>query len=89
MMKKNKSSFFISSDSDTDSTDSEEETEPGDCFDLDDEWKPIPRVPKKDLCDKIRIMNYVLFSIIITLFGYILYTTINDLYKDDYDNVNK
>lgn len=81
MMKKNKSSFFISSDSDTDSTDNEEETEPGDCFDLDDEWKPIPRVPKKDLCDKIRIMNYVLFLVIISLFGYILYTTIHDLYK--------
>ena len=89
MMKKNKSSFFISSDSDTDSSDTEIESEEGDCFDLDDEWKPIPRVPKKELCDKLRIINYFLFLVIITLFGYILYTTIHDLYKEDYDNVNK
>ena len=84
ILKKNKSSFFISSDSDSDST-----TEPGDCFDLDDEWKPIPRVPKNEVWDKTYIANYVFFSIIVILFGYIVYTTIHDLYKDDYDNVNK
>ena len=38
---------------------------------------------KKELCDKLRIMNYLLFLIIITTFGYILYTMIRDLYKED------
>jgi hypothetical protein len=80
MIKKSKSSFFISSESESDS-ESDVEYEEGDCFDLDDEWKPIPRVIKKELCDKTRIKNYILFSIIMTLFGYILYNTIHELYK--------
>ncbi len=80
MTKKNKSCFFYSSESECDS-ESDVEYEEGDCFDLDDEWKPIPKVVKKELFDKTRIANYILFSTIITLFGYILYTTIHELYK--------
>ena len=80
MMKKSKSSFFISTDSEPD-TDSDYEQ--GDCFDLDNEWRPIYRVPKKEICDKIRITHYILFFTIITLFGYILYRTMTDLYTDE------
>jgi len=81
MMKKSKSSFFISTDSEPD-TDSDSDYEQGDCFDLDNEWRPIYRVPKKNICDKIRITHYILFFTIITLFGYILYRTMTDLYTD-------
>jgi len=82
MMRNNKSCFFITSDYKVDSdSDSDSDYEEGDCFDLNDEWKPIPKVVKKKLCDKIRIANYILFSTIITLFGYVLYTTISELYK--------
>ena len=80
IMKKNKSSFYNSSESESECK-SDVEYEEGDCFDLDDEWKPIPKVVKKELFDKTRIANYILFSTIITLFGYILYTTIRELYK--------
>jgi len=80
MMKKNKSSFFISSDSEPDS-EPDSDYDEGDCFDLDDECKPIPRVFTKELFDKTRIKNYILFSGIMTLFGYILYTTIHKVYK--------
>ena len=72
MIKKNKYSFLINIDSDYGE---------GDCFDLDDEWKPIPKVFKKKLCDKTRITNYILFTTLITIFGYVLYTTINEVYK--------
>jgi hypothetical protein len=78
IIKKNKSRFFISSDFEIDAN---LDYEDGDCFDLDDECKPIPKVLKKKIFDKTRIMNYILFSIIITVFGYIIYTTINNLYK--------
>jgi hypothetical protein len=78
IIKKNKSRFFISSDFEMDAN---LDYEDGDCFDLDDEWKPIPKVLKRKFFDKTRIMNYILFSIIISVFGYILYTTINELYK--------
>ena len=88
MLIKNKNSFVIRSDFDSDfdsdsvsETDIEFDYEEGDCFDLDDEWKPIPRVLKKELCDKIRIKNYILFSTIMTLFGYLLYKTISEVYK--------
>jgi len=76
MIKKNKYSFLINFDTDFDSDYGE-----GDCFDLDDEWKPIPKVFKKKLCDKTRITNYILFTTLITIFGYVLYTTINEVYK--------
>ena len=79
MMKKSKSSFFISTDSEPD-TDSDSDYEQGDCFDL---GIPIYRVPKKEICDKIRITHYILFFTIITLFGYILYRTMTDLYTDE------
>jgi len=78
MIKKNKDSFLINFDTDFESDSDYEE---GDCFDLDDEWKPIPKVFKKKLCDKTRITNYILFTSFITIFGYILYTTINEVYK--------
>ena len=82
MIKKSKSSFFITTDSEPDSdSDSEFDYEQGDCFDLDGECKPIPRVVKNKLCDKTRIKNYILFSTITSLFGYILYNTICELYK--------
>ena len=78
MMKNIKSSFFVSSNFEADT---DLDYEPGDCFDLDYEWKPIPIVFKKKLCDKTRIINYILFSTTLILFVYILYTTINEVYK--------
>ena len=56
MLKKNKISFFMNE------WDSDLEYEEGDCFDLDDECKPIPKVLKKQFCDKTRIAKYLLFS---------------------------
>jgi len=78
MIKKNKYSFLINFDTDFESDSDYEE---GDCFNLDDEWKPIPKVFKKKLCDKRRITNYILFTTLITIFGYILHKTINEVYK--------
>lgn len=75
MLKKNKISFFMNE------WDSDLEYEEGDCFDLDDECKPIPKVLKKQFCDKTRIAKYLLFLTIITLFGYIFYNTMFELYK--------
>lgn len=80
MMKKSKSSFFISTDSEPD-TDTDSDYEEGDCFDL--LGTPIFRIPKKEICDKICITHYILFFTIMTLFGYILYRTMTDLYTDE------
>ena len=71
-----KNDFFISEESDSDI-----EYEPGDIFDLDDEWRPIPRVIKRKYFGKNRIFNYILFFTYITIFGYLTYSLMTDLYK--------
>jgi hypothetical protein len=73
---KNKNDFFISEESDSDV-----EYEPGDIFDLDDEWRPIPRVIKRKYFDKNRIFNYILFFSCVSILGYLIYSFMTDLYK--------
>jgi hypothetical protein len=54
--------------------------EDGDCFDLDDELKPIGRVKKTPFCLRKRIYNYTVFTIFLLgtcIILYYTFTTIN------------
>lgn len=51
----------------------------GSIFDLDDEWKPIGLVPKR--LSRNNNVKLVIFCVCISIFTYILYSTLHDLYK--------